>query len=184
MTADNIAGYRAVFGQRGENDRRAKAMSTIAIGTVTVNAAFLQEIKEDDRHLHHLLELVAAEVNDGRITAGRLRRLVGLLDKLRDRLAMHFSLEEAYGYFEDAVSVAPHLSQEAETLRAEHQTLFVSVCDILEDAEQSLYHEKPYAATRGILVDLSDFLEEFRGHESRENELIVQALDDDLGVGD
>ena len=31
---------------------------------------------------------------------------------------MHFALEEAYGYFEDAVSVAPKLCEEAEELAA------------------------------------------------------------------
>jgi hypothetical protein len=44
------------------------------------------------------------------------RRLVNLLEALCDQSALHFSLEEAYGYFEDANHVAPQLGEQAETL--------------------------------------------------------------------
>ena len=77
--------------------------------TVTVNAAFLLEIKEDDRRLRCLLgELLSAfGAPSGRVASPS--RLAELLVAVRDQLAMHFSLEEAYGYFDDPVSVAPRL---------------------------------------------------------------------------
>ena len=84
--------------------------------TLTINAAFLHEIKEDNRELRHLLDdccgaAGAAASGGSRIAAGGQ-----LLGKLRDQLAMHFSLEEAYGYFDDAIDVAPRLSRQAECL--------------------------------------------------------------------
>ena len=40
---------------------------------------------------------------------------------------MHFALEDAYGYFEDAVAEAPRLSDMAEQLHSEHDGLFLEI---------------------------------------------------------
>ncbi len=157
---------------------------SIATRTVTVNAAFLQEIKDDNRELRRLL----AKANDlfswcggGRAPA---RELVETLGGLRDQLAIHFSLEEAYGYFEEAVDVAPRLSEKAERLRGEHETLFLDACDLVDRAEQLLYVNAAAAATKKVALRFVAFRREFQEHESNEEELILQALDDDIGVGD
>ena len=82
--------------------------------TLTINAAFLQEIKEDNRELRQLLDDCAALLSRPHQAGVELRRVSQLFGKLRDQLAMHFSLEEAYGYFDDAIDVAPRLSRQAE----------------------------------------------------------------------
>jgi hypothetical protein len=152
--------------------------------TLTINAAFLREIKEDNRRLHELLDeasTLAARAVAELIPA---RRLVDTLGELRDQLALHFSLEEAYGYFEDAVQAAPQISEQAEELRSQHGRLFLSVCQIVDEAEQWLYRE----AAREVLHDLGQrfttFLHDFRQHESREADLILDAFENDVGVGD
>ena len=157
---------------------------SIVTGTVTVNAAFLQEIKEDNRELRRLLGtadgLIAEPANDRTVA----KRWVDLLSELRDQLAMHFSLEEAYGYFDDAIDVAPRLSEQAEALRSEHETLFRVMCGLVESAERQLYRETSGRAHKKILRDFVSFRHKFHDHESRENELILESLDDDIGVGD
>ena len=111
-------------------------------------------------------------------------RLVELFTKLRDQLAMHFSLEEAYGYFEDAISVAPHLSKRAEALRAQHFELYSQLCSLVERAEQLLYHEAAKVALAGLAEDFRRFSAGLQQHESCESELILHAFNDDLGAGD
>jgi hypothetical protein len=111
---------------------------------------------------------------------------------LQDRLAVHFSLEEAYGYCEDALEVAPRLSSQAAVLRAEHQKLFVEFCHLVGDAEQLLVRSPSAEAATGnghvSLVQIAKRYETFRSaleeHERREEELIMAAYVDDVGVGD
>ena len=151
--------------------------------TVTVNAAFLQEIKEVNQELwmlqadlrHRFLRPVAP---------GHSRFLLDKLCLLRDQLALHFSLEEAYGYFDDPVDVAPQLSRAADRLRAEHKGLYLDLCDLVERSERMFYDEQHAALALWLGPQFLEFDERLRSHEERENELIVDAYDADIGVGD
>ncbi len=108
--------------------------------TTTINAAFLKEIKEDNTDLRRQLSRTR-ELLSGEPSCIRPRELVEMLGELRDQFALHFSLEEAYGYFEDAVDGAPWLHRQAEALRAEHRHLFLELCHLEDEAERLLYHE-------------------------------------------
>ena len=79
--------------------------------TVTINAAFLQEIKEVNSDMWDLLDSVKKLCSAPQHVEYQGRQVVEALAELRDKLAMHFALEEAYGYFNDPVSVAPQLCQ-------------------------------------------------------------------------
>ena len=150
--------------------------------TIGVNAAFLNEIKDDHLELKQLLSKLqlAFETSYKR----RPREVVYLLMALQDRLAIHFSLEEAYGYCENALDAAPRLSDQAAALRAEHGPLFVSICQIAEDAEVLLHKRPTVQKLAQLAADYRDFLEKFQQHEQREIDLIFEAFDDDVGVGD
>lgn len=157
---------------------------TVATGTLAINAAFLQEIKDDNRQVHDLLAEAGELVHGALQHVVPARRLAEVLSDLRDQVAIHFSLEEAYGYFEDAIDTAPQLSERAEELRSQHGELFVKLCGVVEQAERWLYHE----AERGALTELHNrfekFRHEFREHETREATLIQEAFASDVGVGD
>ena len=157
---------------------------TIVITTVSVNAAFLQEIKEDNRELKHLLAQTAETILHPPTKGSSTRPLTELILQLRDQLALHFSLEEAFGYLDDAIAVAPRLCELAETLRSEHTLLFAAICDLAEHAEQLLHHERAAHNVKYILLELSSFYRAFQIHETNENDLILQSLYDDIGVGD
>lgn len=158
-------------------------MSTASTATVTVNAAFFQEIKQDNRELRQLLHRVNTVVSRPLRTL-RPKQIVELLQRLRDQLAMHFALEEAYGYFEDAVSVAPRLCFEAQELRGQHDVLFLDICQIVERAEMLMYHEAPGAIIRQIAKDFTFWYDAFQVHERREINLVLAAFQDDIGVND
>ena len=158
-------------------------MATLT-GTLTVNAAFLQEIKEDNRHLRDLLQKSLALFASPRRVRVSPRHVVDHLWQLRDQLSMHFALEDAYGYFEDAIAEAPRLSEQAEMLRAQHSDLYLEMCDLVEEAEQLLYGRGPLRVMTDLAIAFYAFHARFQEHETRENELIFSAFDDDIGVGD
>ncbi len=152
-------------------------------GTVTVNAAFLQEIKEVNQELWALLAELRHRCPRP-IAPGSCRQLIDKLCQLRDQLALHFALEEAYGYFEDPVDVAPRLGMQADRLRAEHKGLYLDFCELVDRAERMFYDEQHAALALWIGPDFLDFDRRLRRHEERETELIFAAYDDDIGVGD
>jgi hypothetical protein len=156
----------------------------IGVRTVAINAAFLQEIKDDHHELRQLMHHTSAMLERPAWMSVEYNRLFELFGKLRDQLAMHFSLEEAYGYFEDAVSTAPHLSRRAERLRAQHYELYCELCRLAERAEQLLYHEAPDDSTRDLVAGFRAFSARFHQHELHENDLILEALNEELGAGD
>ena len=157
---------------------------SIVTTTVTINAAFLEEIKEDDRRLRHLLTEARAAFAQRRFQRPWLIRIVALLSDLRDQLALHFTLEESFGYFDEPICAAPWLSERADTLRAQHPDLFVQMCEIVEAAERSLEPHARRTRLDQIAGRFDEFLAALEQHEADETDLIFQAYNDDIGVGD
>lgn len=152
--------------------------------TLTINAAFLQEIKEVNEDLWRQLEEVRGICGTAADVRGHARQLPNTLAQLRDQLAMHFALEEAYGYFEDPVAVAPHLNATACTLRDEHSSLYSSICEVLEFVESAFYAGHLPTSAEQVVERFQVFYDQLQTHEAKENELILKAYDDDIGVGD
>lgn len=155
-------------------------MSTM-IGTLTINAAFLQDIKQDSRHVHDLLTSLRSLISHRASLHSHRRRFVDLLEALCDQLAMHFTLEEAFGYFEDAVDAAPRLAERAEELQREHVALFDTIRDIGDDATDAERDGRWLAALPDIIRRFRQFDHALQQHESVENALIMEALCDDIG---
>lgn len=152
-----------------------------ATRTVTLNAAFLQEIKDDNRHLRDLRKAIRALISNRTLVAGHLPRLLALLEEFRDQLAMHFSLEEAYGYFDDAVDVAPRLSEAVDRLRSQHSDLFGILVHLVGDAESLLRHQRSDEQLDEFIERVQDFDSALSDHELRESQLMMEAMDRDLG---
>jgi hypothetical protein len=166
-----------------ERSSKEEAME-LKIGTLGVNAAFLREIKEDHRELRRLLDEAVGLLGQASKVRQPARRIVGLLERLRDQFALHFSLEEAFGYFEDAITVAPRLSVRAAALRSEHKALFLEICDVVDEAERLLRGDSSPSTVRKIALKFVSFHHQFLAHEGAENDLILDSLNDDIGVGD
>ena len=153
-------------------------------GTITVNAAFLQDLKDDNIHLQRLLSALRGALSPPLGRRIRPANLADLLGCLRDQLATHFSLEEFFGYFDDALDVAPRFSARADVLRAQHATLFEEICEIVEEAERLAYHESTGRGIQKVAERYHAFHQRLEAHESCENELIMDALNEDIGEGD
>lgn len=155
---------------------------TSIVQTMTLAPAFMQEIKEDDLRLQRLLHEFRQVIASRPLIQIGGQRLAALVSDVRDHVAFHFALEEAYGYFEDPVAVAPRLCDRVEELRAEHVELFTEVCriaDVFEDSSPDLPSD--LLAVQDMCCE---FLGRFEAHEAAENALISQAFNEDIGVGD
>ena len=155
-----------------------------ASGTVTINAAFLQEIKEVNDELWSLLGKVRHACSRPIALSGNGRYFLDMLSELRDQLALHFALEEAYGYFEDPAEVSPHMAQQAERLRGEHRRLYLQLCGIVERAETLVDGGHQALLATSIPGQFILFDEVLQNHERRENELLLRMMDEELGSGD
>lgn len=152
--------------------------------SITINAAFLQELKEVNQELWQLIDSLGNLCRQPISLRLHCRTLVDLLARTRDYLAMHFALEEAYGYFHDAVDVEPSLELAARRLRAEHSPLYLK-CSSLADTAENLWRERDDAALTTILpVGIEAFLVELKRHETGESELIYRQLYESIGVAD
>ena len=149
---------------------------------LAVNAAFLKEIKDDNLQLKLLLDQISSLTGHCQTAINHWPELIQLFDGLRDQIALHFALEEAYGYFDDAIGTEPQLSAMAECLRSEHGKLFESIRHIA-DRSREISGDKEEEVTR-LLNRIATFRESLEKHEEAELDLILKALDDDIGVGD
>ena len=152
--------------------------------TVTVNAAFLKEIKDVNQDLWEIVAALREVTCNPYHVRSRRYQFVGMLEDLRDHLALHFALEEAYGYFDEPLQVDPRLCTRAKDLRAQHQELYLKVCDLIDHAMELHDGHNLNTLARMLVAEYSEFDAQLQLHEQAENDLIQQEWDDDIGGGD
>jgi len=107
-----------------------------------------------------------------------------LLLELRDQIALHFALEEAYGYFDDPVDVSPTTAYQAENLRSDHRRLYSHLSDLVDRAETMLEDGHQAMLATSVPGQFILFDEALQNHEHRENELLMSMLEEEIGTGD
>lgn len=148
----------------------------------TVNPAFLQEIKDSNLDLWSLIrELRQTCGLDDTEPIAITRRLVRLLDDLRDGLALQFSLEEAYGYLQlpelpfssDGIEVCRMAAQ----ARGQHSTLYLRLSDLAERAEELQFRGVTWDDLCKLIQETREFDEKLTQHELIEDELVDRCYD-------
>ena len=129
-----------------------------------------------------LLEQITPIIRHQRTAVNYWPDLIVLMSDLRDQLALHFSLEEAYGYFDEAVVSLPQLSVTAEVLRSEHPFLFAAIRDLADEVSE-VCSDRAEQVNR-FIQHFDAFRSMFEKHEENELELILESLDTDLAAGD
>lgn len=149
---------------------------------MTINVAFLEEIKSDFDFRSTLNE-VYRQINQ-RPDASPQKIAVWLSD-LRDQLETYFALEEFYGYFQQDEISNIGVSRKAAKKTAEHETLFLQLSEVIDLTEQIVYHECSHEVSiEHVRRDFDHFCQSLADHEQDEMELIMQMFNEDLGVGD
>ena len=144
--------------------------------TLTVNPAFLQEIKDSNPDLWdtvHQLRQTCECRQDAAVTA---RMLARLLDGLRDHLALQFSLEESYGYMEVADPASELTAEMATQTQAQHCSLYLRLSELAEQAEELQYRGVEPIQLRKLVQSTLEFDSQLRQHEQIEHELIERSF--------
>jgi hypothetical protein len=147
-----------------------------------VNTSFLLDIKEDHAEFQVLLKRALDVVQAGQPI--KPRALADLLGQLRDEMETYFCLEEFYGGFDVNFETDPSHARMAAKLKHQHEQLFTRLVDLVERAEQIVYHEVPSSRMRQIAADFKTFVDELHRHEDAELDLISRQSSLDLGGGD
>ena len=146
---------------------------------LAVNAAFLREIKDDNRFLDELLLATRDALMQLDPSRLNVRSSVELLRRLRDRVAMHFAMEEAFGYIEGSVTFPPQLSLQADLLKQQHESLYLDLCEVVDRAEQALYQETTYPKPRqfeNLAEAFDNFYRRLLHHDVAEEDLIADVF--------
>jgi hypothetical protein len=152
--------------------------------TVTVNSAFLEEIKLLNQELWKLLEALSRECTQRLADQESCTGFCISLTRLRDQLATHFSLEEAFGYLDGPIDIAPRLSDRAERLRLEHVELTERISALVDFAWTLNGRQRLKQGFREVGSEFDGFHAQLRSHERKEQMLILQAYGEDIGCGD
>ena len=152
--------------------------------TVTINSAFLEEIKQLNQDLWKLLEVLSLECTQPLVDQESCTCFCIRLTRLRDQLATHFSLEEAFGYLDGPIGIAPRLSDRADRLRLEHVELGERIAALVEFAWTLNERQRLKQGFREVVREFDGFHAQLRSHERKEKMLILQAYGDDIGCGD
>ncbi len=153
-----------------------------AAAGITINAAFLQEIKDDHVEFRALITDTCRNMSRIDIEAADVVRWLG---DLRDSLETYFALEEFYGYFKQAQVINPAVSHHASELHNEHDLLFTQLLGLIEQSEQIVYRENnDPQALRKIVNGYEEFVQRLARHEESEMELMMRLCNEEIGVGD
>lgn len=125
-----------------------------ACGHVTINAAFLQEVKEAYSELWQNVRRMRVAAQEGLPLSVDLNQWVIQLTDLRGQLASEFSLEETYGYITKAAQPFSTAKVDPALTLGQHAELYLQLSEICEQVEEAQY--------RGtILRDFSNYAESF-----------------------
>ena len=152
--------------------------------TLTVNVAFLEEIKRLNQELWDLLDELSLACTERLEDQESCTCFCVRLTRLRDYLSTHFSLEEAFGYMDGPIDIAPRLSDQAERLRTEHIELSNRISELVEFAWTLNGRDRLVYGFAQVGREFDGFHKQLRAHERKEQLLILQAYGDDIGCGD
>jgi hypothetical protein len=117
--------------------------------------------------------------NDGQ--AGGCERITRALTALRQHMAEHFLQEEAGGFLEESLARLPRLAEEARRVLAEHPGLLAEADRLIERTSRGDIQPKGWATLR---QDVDHFTMRLLDHERRENKVVQQGYNEDLGLVD
>lgn len=166
-----------------EQDFRESREDSVTLPGLTLNVAFLHDIKHDTEKPEEIISDLKGLLSEK--TEIEPSQLVALLSHLRDELETYFALEEFYGYFASAKTTHSRVSIRAESLKCQHEQIFLDVCELVDMAEGALYRETPIEPSLpAIVAGFHSFVQNFHCHEQEEFDLMMQLCNDDFGVGD
>ena len=144
--------------------------------TLTVNPAFLQEIKDSNPDLWHLVHELRQTCHSSDQPATLTRKLVRQLDDLRDAIALQFALEESYGFLEVPTSMGTVIDELSAKAHGQHCQLYLQLSELAEQAEELQYRGVAIDRFHDLVRATEAFDQQLREHEALESRLIEHCL--------
>jgi hypothetical protein len=138
----------------------------------------LAPLQDEHVELNKALALVNAALS---APDRRKAVVVDLIDRLVEDVEIHFRHEEEGGYFRAVVARAPRLSEQADELQRQHAVLAEQGEKLRLLARSGMETESWWKL---VEQQLADFRAQFADHERRENSLLQEAYDLDIGPAD
>ena len=129
-------------------------------------------------HVALLADLRELEQATGSSSGKRLAELRVRLSTTRTHLAEHFRFEEQNGYMDAVQKREPRLERVIQQLSEEHGELAQSLAVLIEQAKAVTSLDCPFREA------VRRWIKRVREHEVRENELVQDAFDLDIGAED
>ena len=139
----------------------------------TINAPFMQELKEYNVELWQSLDELKNATQGGVPTETLLSNFVPLLSKLKERLAAQFKLEETYAYVQTAMHGAKRMSAQVERVLSQHRPIYLYAQELAEKAEESEYRGKLAEDMASLIREAIELFRRIEDHESAEQRLIT-----------
>lgn len=151
-------------------------------GTDRSDPVILGHVLAEHRELHAAMTgirsmLAAAEGP----TDGRRARVVDGLKNLREHLRSHFEQEEQGGFLEESVTRIPRLAKAAGTILAEHPKLLSELDALIESTAKA---EAGEATLEACCRGFNRFAGHMVAHERKENSIVQEGYNEDLGLVD
>jgi len=137
-----------------------------------------QKLLEDHQALKDLLARIERALHKRDLAVSEVGKLLG---ELGYRLVKHFELEEQGGYFAEALLQAPRLVARANELLAQHPKMCTRANDLLQLAGAEENAEAWWQKTQERFLA---FKEELMMHEIKEDSLLQDAYQQDIGAND
>ncbi len=137
----------------------------------------LEEWSSYDRLLLDQLRELLGEVADEQKT----RWLHEVVDKLCDGLQHEFAREDEGGYLGEVLERFPTWEPRVSKLREDHERLLQDLSELREQLDRPAGANRVSAELR---TQFEDWIERLTAHKQRENELLLDAMNLDIGEGD
>ena len=135
----------------------------------------------DDLCQEHASLLERLSGLENTIESARGEKVAEHLRAIQDHLERHFQFEERGGYMKHVLDQAPQLHQQTQDLLAEHGQLRRQVGELVAVAS-TLPHDRPLPDA--FRHQVRQLLQTVRQHEARENRLVQETVNQDVGVDD
>ena len=147
----------------------------------------LGHILQEHRELHGLLRSTREAIGlpavpaPANARAAGCERIAKALTALRDHLAEHFHQEEEGGFLEESLARLPRLASAAREVLAEHPDLLDEADRLIERTSRG---DIPALGWAALCHDVDRFATRLLDHERRENRVVQQGYNEDLGLVD
>ena len=140
----------------------------------------LGHVLAEHRELFNLIVAARTSLSAAAPPSERQRaEVLACLGQLREHLRDHFAQEERGGFLEESVARVPRLSAQVQSIVAQHPVLLAELDGLIRELEAATDGAESWARAARAFADFSTHMTE---HEKRENAVVQEGYNEDLGL--